>query len=248
MDKGTKPTETGMNRTGIATSPIDIKEMLEGAQSTPATPDGQSFAEEHLTWARGASPVGTMPPPASLRGAAKTTVDLLQGKKTNVFLDLLGERLAFERTGTRLYEGLLIKLAAADPHPGGPTRAELERIRDEELAHLALVKEAIEQLGADPTVVTPSADLVGVAGQGWVQAVGDPRVTLTEALKVLLQAELVDNESWASLVELTSSMGHEQLAERFRAAMADEEEHLLLVRGWVKEALAGQAGAGTRKV
>jgi hypothetical protein len=244
MDKATKPAETGMNRTGIATSPIDVKEMLEGARAgSPGTPDGQAFAEEHLSWAREASPVGTMPPPASLRGAVKATADLVQGKKTNVLLDLLGERLAFERTGTRLYEGLLVKLAAADEHPGGPTRVELERIRDEELKHFALLKQAIEALGADPTVVTPSADIVGVAGQGWVQALGDPRITLTEGLKVILQAELVDNESWASLVDLASALGRDQLAEQCRAALSQEEEHLALVRGWVKAALAGQAGA-----
>jgi rubrerythrin len=244
MGRQTKPTEMGMNRTGIATSPIDIKEMLEGADAGGTlTPDGHAFEEAHLTWARQASPVGTMPPPASLRGAAKATIDLVQGKKTNVLLDLLGERLAFERTGTRLYECLLVKLAAANEHPGGPTRAELERIHDEELAHLALLKTAIEQLGADPTVVTPSADIVGVAAQGWVQALGDPRVTLTEGLKVILQAELVDNESWTTLAELASALGHDELVKQFREALVDEEEHLSLVRQWVNAALAGQAGA-----
>jgi rubrerythrin len=243
MDRGTKPTQTGMNRTGIASAEVDIEEMLASARRTEVTPDGKSFEKEHLTWARGAGPVGTMPPPASLKGVAKTTIDVMQGKRTNVLLDLLGERLAFERTGTRLYEGLLVKLAAADPHPGGPTRVELERVRDEELRHLALLKEAIEQLGADPTVVTPSADVAGVAGQGWVQAIGDPRVTLTEGLKVILQAELVDNESWASLIELTTGLGQTELAERFRGALTEEEEHLELVRGWVRAALAGQAGA-----
>jgi rubrerythrin len=218
--------------------------MIEGANAGAPAPDGRSFEEEHLRWARQASPVGTMPPPASVRGAAKTTVDLVQGKKTNVLLDMLGERLAFERTGTRLYEGLLVKLEAASVHPGGPTRAELEGIRDDELRHVALLKEAIEKLGADPTVMTPSADVVGVAGQGWVQVMGDPRVTLTEGLKVILQAELVDNESWSSLAELTSALGHDQLADRFRDAFADEEEHLALVRGWVRAAVTGQSGAG----
>jgi rubrerythrin len=245
MDKTTKPTETGMNRTGIATSPVDLKEMLEGARGGAPVPDGEAFEQEHLSWARGASPVGTMPPPASLRGVAKVTLDLVKGKKTNVLLDLMGERLAFERTGTRLYEALLVKLAAASEHPGGPTRVELERIHDEELKHLALLQQAIEQLGGDPTVVTPSADVVGVAGQGWVQALGDPRVTLTEALKVILQAELVDNESWASLTEVASALGHDELVDRFRAAMIEEEQHLVRVRRWVRAAVTGEAGAAT---
>ena len=35
------PIDTGMNRTGIATSPIDSRRTVEGARAVPAGADGQ---------------------------------------------------------------------------------------------------------------------------------------------------------------------------------------------------------------
>jgi hypothetical protein len=51
----------------------------------------------------------------------------LNGSEEMVLLvDKLGERLAFERSGTRLYETLLSKFDSYGPFEGGPERAELE--------------------------------------------------------------------------------------------------------------------------
>lgn len=239
-----KPTQMGMNKTGIATSPRLAKAMEEGARDgiSPGTPEAEAVTRLRLEYSQEAPPVGTMPPPASLKGAAKTAVDTIKGNKPLVLLDLLGERAAFERSGTRLYDALLVKLDAADPHPGGPTRAELERIRDEEIQHFQLVKEAIESLGGDPTVVTPSADVMGVAGMGWVQVLTDARTTLNECMKVILAAELVDNDGWLTLIDIAQGLGHDELAGGFRRALAQEEEHLALVRSWLSTAVAGEAG------
>jgi rubrerythrin len=240
-----KPTDIGLNRTGIATSPVGSKETIEGAVA--GTPQ-QSFDVEAIkqvrdAYAEEAPPVGTMPPPASLKGAAKTVMQGFKGHHANVLLDLLGERLAFERTGTRLYEALLTKLdASSDGHGQSPTRQELESIRDDELAHFGMCKQAIEKLGADPTVVTPSADVAAVASMGLVQVLGDPRTTLTEALKTILIAELTDNDAWETLAHLAEEMGQAELGARCRQALAEEQEHLRLVRAWVNARVAGQAG------
>src|ERR687896_67908 len=51
-------------------------------------------------------------------------------------------------------------------------------IREDEASHAALVRACIEQLGGDPTVQTPSADFIGVATAGFLQAASDPRTTL----------------------------------------------------------------------
>ena len=169
-------------------------------------------------------------------------MDAVRGKHPMVFLDLLGERLAFERTGTRLYDALLAKLEAAHEHPGGPTREDLERIRDEELQHFAMVKEALESLGADPTAMTPSADIAAVASEGLVEVLADPRTTLTEALKAILIAELADNDSWLVLADVAERLGHDELAGRFRSALVEEEDHLARVRSWLTAAVDGQAG------
>lgn len=240
-----KPTDTGTNRTGIATSPIDSKRTIEAAEQTSLVGlhDGLALERERVLWARDADPVGTVPPPGTIKGVAKTAVEMLRGHKPAVFIDRLGERLAFERTGTRLYEALLAKLEAAHVHEGGPTRAEIEKIHDDERRHVLLVRDAMQQLGADPTAMTPGADVVGVAGQGWVQALGDPRVTLTQCLDVMLIAERGDVDGWELLIELADAIGLEDLAAQFRSAHVVELDHATRIRTWLATALLGQVGA-----
>jgi rubrerythrin len=203
--------------------------------------DGRALETERLFWASQAGPVGSMPPPASLKGVIKTLIEAVEGHTATVFLDKLGERLAYERTGVRLYDALLAKLEAADVHPGGPTRLEIEHIRDDEHRHFLLLRDAIEHLGADPTAVTPCADVVGVAGLGWVQVLTDPRTTLTQCLDVMLVVELGDNDSWMMLADLAESLGFDDLTTKFRTAMTEEEDHLAKLRTWVTRAVMGQA-------
>jgi rubrerythrin len=233
-----------MNRTGIGTSPIDSRRTIEAAMQVAITGmlDGEAIAAERITWARSSAPLGTVPPPATAKGMLKTVVEKIEGHKPTVFIDKLGERLAFERTGTRLYEAVMAKLEAADPHPGGPTRAELERIHNAEHRHFILVRDAMLQLGADPTAVTPGADLIAVAGLGWAQAVCDPRTTLNQCLDIMLIAELADQDGWLLLINLADSLGFDDIGRQFRAALDEEERHVLMVRQWVTTALLGEAG------
>ena len=241
-----KPVEMGMNRTGIKASPIDAPRSIEGAEM--GTPDQSLVLEpaqleaEHVSWSKGADPVGTMPPPATLKGAAKTALKALKGEHANVLLDRLSARAAFERNGVRLYEALMVKLEAAGAHPGGPSREDLEQIREDELRHYGMLIRAIEQLGGDPTVVSPSADITAVTGMGIGQALGDPRTTLTEGLEAILVAELADNDGWVILTDLAERMDMEDLADQFRQALADEDDHLIRVRQWLSSAVMGQAG------
>lgn len=238
------PTDMGTNRTGIGMSPLASKATIEGARESVPDPDIDLTAMESIRtfYSDSADPVGTMPPPASLKGVAKSATEMLKGNMPTVFLDLLGERLAFERTGTRLYEALLVKFDAAHVHPGGPTREELVEHHNDELQHFGLLMECIEQLGADPTAVTPSADVSGVASLGAMQVLTDPRSTLTECLHVIHMLELMDNDSWQMLSELADQLGHEDMAQRFRQAMIEEATHLMRVRSWVKASIQGQAG------
>ena len=238
-----KPTDTTpRNRTGIKASPIDSKKMIEGTlermpdQVVRTEPSGL-FAER-LEYSRSAPPVGTMPPPVTAKGAAKK----IKGESLNVFLDHLAARLTFERTGTRIYDALLVKHEASDEHPGGPTREELVHIRDEELEHALMLAGCIEELGGDPTVMTPAADIQAVASCGIPQVLADPRTTLSQALEAVLIAELADVDAWELLIDLAEGLGQEQMAERFTDALSEEEEHLANVREWVSRSVLGQAG------
>jgi rubrerythrin len=240
------PTDLGSNRTGVATSPVGSAKAVEyAAKFVVPNAEPSALDDLRLAYSSEAEPVGSMAPPLTVKGMAKTAIQALKGNKASVFMDLLGERLAFERTGTRMYESILIKFDASEPGPGGPTRAELEEIRNEELNHFLMLSEAIKELGADPTMMTPSADTTFVASSGIVKLVQDSRTTLTQALKGALTAELTDGDGWLLLSDLAEQLGQEELATRFRAALATEERHLASVRAWVTAAVEGQAGVDT---
>lgn len=237
----TSPTDIGRNRTGIGTSPIHSKEMEQAAQQVAPTGNPEEFDSLRTEISRTAPPVGTVPPPATLKGVAKASAKALQGRSASAFIDKLAERLAFERTGVRLYEAVISTLPASHLGQGTLSADGLQEIHDEELQHMQLVREALESLGADPTAQTPCADLAGVQGMGLVQSISDPRMTLTQRLSSLLIAELTDNDGWSTLIEQSENMGTSDLTERFRRALAQEQDHLRKVRTWLRERLNVQA-------
>ncbi len=244
LEHGTKPADMGGNRTGIGTAPARAEEMQEGAGGTaPPAGDGGSLAVMRAETSREAPPVGTVPVPTAAKGVAKTALTALQGKKASVFVDKLGERLAFERAGVRLYDAVLAKISASKTEEGTLAAEDLRHLRDEELRHVHLVREAFEQLGADPTAVTPCADLAGVKGMGLAQVVTDPRTTMAQCLDALLVAELADNDGWKLLIAMAEALGQDELARRFTEALAEEDQHLGLVRRWVAERIEIQLGA-----
>jgi rubrerythrin len=188
-----------------------------------------------------AGPIGTLPPLVGRRSKPPRGA-----KDPAVFLDLLGQRLAFERSGSRLYEALVRKLEVAPDPPPGMTRGELEHIRDEERGHAGLLARAIEALGGDPTAVTPAADVACTMSSGLVQVVNDPRTTLLQALDAILAAELVDNAGWVVLSELAHRVGHGRLASLCEQAREQEDEHLEKVRGWFTRTVHGETGKPAR--
>jgi hypothetical protein len=241
--------DIGMNRTGMATALKEAKKMADGAvEYGPSTLGGsEAIRLIHRNYYEDATPVGNVPPPKSIKGMLKSGVEAMKGNKPTVLLDKLGERLAFERTGTRLYEAILEKFDAFGGWDGGPTRDELQQHHDEELRHFHLIKESITSLGGDPTVMTPSADITGVASEGLLKVITDPRTSLPESLEALLTAELVDNDSWQMLIALTNSLGHDRLSKDFQGALEAEHRHLESVRRWLSLGLEGMAtrkGAG----
>jgi rubrerythrin len=242
MPESSDATRLGTNRTGLQMSPQHAKEMLEtmdliedeasGAQVSPG--DGDALTATRLEYIAAADPLGSVPAPATLKGAAKSGAKMLTGRRPQVFIDKLAERLAFERGGTRLYDAVCAKAAAATADLSKVSMDELEEIRDAEARHALLVKECIETLGADPTAQTPCADLVGVETMGLLQTVSDPRTTLAQTLHAALAAELIDNEGWASLIDMAREMGHDDMAKRFTQALDEEAIHLAKVRSWYK--------------
>jgi rubrerythrin len=233
----------GLNRTGVQTSPILSKELLEAEEAlqpefTGVLADFVDIKAEAITEA---DPLGSVPPPASVKGVIKTGMKMMTGVNPKVFIDKLAERAAYERGGTRLYDALIVKFQSCDPPPSGISRDELAEIRSDELAHYHLVVDAIRSLGGDPTAQTPSADVVGVGTMGLMQVLNDPRTTFSDCLNAMLTAELTDVDAWALLARLADEIGEEDLAGRFREALLQENEHLQRVRAWYQASVMGDS-------
>ena len=228
----------GMNRTGIQMSPIDSKAMqdvdpaLAGDQG-----DESALAELRNAYILDADSLGSVPLPGTISGAVNMGVSMLKGDSPQILLDKLGERLAFERTGARLYDALITKCEAMLEGDISMTIEDLEQIRADEARHFLLISDAIESLGGDPTSQTPSADLAGVESMGLVQVLNDPRTSIAQSLHAIVTAELSDKAGWETLVALADEHELTEMVNDFTAALNEEREHLALVQTWYEEAI-----------
>lgn len=229
----------GHNLTGAQMSPKDTEKMVDGVKHYPADVPGN--ASDLLIARRNETAesdrIGSVPVPGSAKGMLKSTFEKMMGKNPEVLIDKLGERLAYERTGVRLYEAAIAKAQALDTGAGAPPDLlkTLERIRNEEEEHFHLLVAAVEKLGADPTAVTPSADVAGVIALGVMQVLTDPRTNLSHALNALLTVELADNAAWELLIELAEGAGQKDIAKSFGKAVTQEEQHVATIKALLKQ-------------
>lgn len=222
-----------VNRTGIMTNPELSAEMIDGAQQTvPSSPgDATELAAIKADYLQEGAIIGS--PPIMVE-VSENGENVGQFEGLAVLLDKLGERLAFERQGTRLYEAFLQKCESLSlEDASGPSAEELRHICQEELEHFKMLQKAITDLGGDATVQTPSADVAGVLSHGVLQIVVDPRTTIPQTLQAMLTAELVDNDGWQMLQDLAAELGQDGLEEQCRNAFEQEQEHLDKVREWL---------------
>ena len=240
-----KQTPMGMNRTGIQMSPKQTQKMLEEADGAVFTPGDESgMIQVRTAYIRDAAPVGSVPPPGTAKGAVKAGVKALTGKKAHVLIDRLGERLAFERTGTRLYEAMMTKCRAAANGGGEEMLRDLEHYCQEEAEHFHMLVGCLEKLGADPTVQTPAADVAGVESMGIMQVVTDPMTSVTQSLHAILAAELVDNDCWDELIKLSQQFGQDEMTQKFEQAREAEREHLDGIRRLYEQCTLAEARVG----
>ena len=215
-----------MNHSGMQTAPDGGRAMMENIELTKPRGDEQELVKVRVAFAKEAEPVGSLPEPK-------------QSGVNAVLMDKLGERLAFERAGVRLYDALMVK-CSGDSSKTIPLK-DVRHIRDEEAVHFALIGAAIQSLGGDPTAQTPGANVTGVESMGLMQVLTDPKTTVAQALHAILVAEMVDNAAWDELIELTEQAGNDDLVERFTKARDEEQEHLDKVQGWYKDAVQQMA-------
>jgi bacterioferritin (cytochrome b1) len=153
----------------------------------------------------------------------------LAAKNLEQVLDLLSERLAFERAGVKLYDTVLRKARGAGNSMPPQTLEQLEEHRNEEKEHEEWLEAQIRSLGGDAHAKTERVKLVELESSGIERVVQDD-ATLSHLLHALLTAELADNAGWDLLVQLADEAGDRDAKREFKKRLHEEEEHLIFAR------------------
>lgn len=144
-------------------------------------------------------------------------------------LDVLNERLAFERSGVKLYDRILERMDALGDANILRMRQTMQEHRDEEKEHEEWLEAQIRSLGGDAHAETEHSRLVTRESKGIEDVVmNDPE--LPHLFHALLAAELVDNAGWDLLVQLADEADDHAAKREFKRRMHHEQEHLAFVR------------------
>ena len=144
-------------------------------------------------------------------------------------IDVLAERLEFERTGVELYDRILEAMDLSNDPQIEAMRDEMEEYRDEEKEHEEWLEDQIRALGGDPDARTRRVQLVEAESVGIERVILASHATIPEMLHALLAAELVDNASWALLGNLAAEAGDDEAQKGFMTRLEEEARHLLFV-------------------
>lgn len=149
-------------------------------------------------------------------------------------IEVLGERLAFERQAVRLYDVALLRMEDVEPALAR-MRPRLELQRDQEREHAEYLEGVLAALEGDGAAGGGRrAALVAIESQGVSAVVGDGASSIADIFHALLTAELADGAGWELLVELAEAAGDRPAIDAF-ARRAEEE---LLHAAFLRRALA----------
>jgi bacterioferritin (cytochrome b1) len=144
-------------------------------------------------------------------------------------IDLLNERLAFERAGVKLYDRVLQVARGMADENVSRMLPELQKHRDQEKEHEEFLEEQIRACGGDAHGDTEKSRLVTRESKG-IEEVVMSDAQLPHLLHALLAAELVDNAGWDLLVQTADEAGDKEMKKEFKKRLKDEEVHLAFLR------------------
>jgi bacterioferritin (cytochrome b1) len=149
-------------------------------------------------------------------------------------IDVLNERLAFERAAVKLYDRFLEAMRASGDENITRMLDETQQHRDEEKEHEEYLEGEIRALGGDAHSETDKSRLITRESKG-IEEVVMSDAELPHLFHALLAAELVDNAGWDLLVHIADEAGDRQAKREFKKRLHEEEEHLLLIRDAVEK-------------
>jgi bacterioferritin (cytochrome b1) len=153
-------------------------------------------------------------------------------------IDLLNERLVFERSGVKLYDKILSEMKQANDPLLHRMHPEMKKHRDQEKEHEEWLEDQIRNLGGDAHAQTEHSKLI-VAESSGIEGVvlrgeGNGNA-LPHLFHALLTAELVDNAGWELLLELADRADDDDARRELRKRLHEEEDHLYLIRRTVSK-------------
>lgn len=168
----------------------------------------------------------------------------LAAKNRDKVIDVLNERLTFERAGVVLYDSILANMQRASSPEIARMIPVMQEHRDEEKEHEEWLEKQIRALGGDAHGKTELGELITQESAGVKKVVTGDK-DLVHQMHALLTAELVDNAGWELLLELADDADDPDARAEFRKRLHQEEEHLDFVRramvAFQRRSVLGQA-------
>jgi bacterioferritin (cytochrome b1) len=159
----------------------------------------------------------------------------LENQNRDNVIDLLAERLTFERSAVRLYDRVLERIRATGDPEIVRLHDPMTMHRDQEKEHEEWLEAKIRELGGSAHTLTAKAQLVKTEARGFEEAIFDGRATLPQMLHALLAAELVDNAGWDLLVAVADEADDHEMKKQFKRRLHEEEDHLALLQRAVEK-------------
>jgi bacterioferritin (cytochrome b1) len=145
-------------------------------------------------------------------------------------IDLLTERLVFERSAVKLYDSIVEQIERSGEIAYAPLVDQLREHGAEEKAHEEWLEAQVRALGGDAHGQTEMSRLVQTESLGIEKVVLAADGSIPHLLHALLAAELVDNAGWDMLVELADDAGDRMTKRELKQRLHEEEEHLRFVQ------------------
>jgi bacterioferritin (cytochrome b1) len=165
-------------------------------------------------------------------------------------VDLLCERLAFERSGGRLYDRVIAAMQQSTESEVHSLLATIEEHRAEEKEHEQWLEAQVRALGGDANASCDGARLATREAAGLEEIATNDAADLQHLLHALLAAEAVDSTGWELLVELADDANDREARREFAKRLHHEREHLAFVRHLVERfairKIFGERGAVER--
>jgi bacterioferritin (cytochrome b1) len=160
----------------------------------------------------------------------RPVMKMLAAKNPEKLIDLLHERLTFERTSVKLYDRVLSLMATSNDSQVRGMLDTMQAYRDEEAEHQAWLEEQIQALGGDVNAETELSRLVAEEARGIEQVILSQGVELPHLFHALMAAELVDNAGWDLLAALAEEADDDEALDALTLRQAEEEDHLEYLR------------------